>query len=83
MALIAPMFTIGDRIQLTQAARTRLELHREAQKEGYLLRRAQPPADWRASVTGFGRVRGTIVVLRDGLRSKQTWDQRLWERVEE
>ncbi len=78
----ARAFHLGDRVKLTAAARTRLELHREAQKEGYLLRRAQPPADWKATVLGFGRTQGTIVVLRDGLRSRQTWAANLWERVE-
>ena len=74
-----PVFTIGDRIKLTAAARTRLELHREAQKEGYLLRRAQPPGEWRATVTGFGRTQGTIVIQRDGLKSRETFPANLFQ----
>ena len=77
----ARAFHIGDRIKLTPAARTRLELQREAQKEGYLLRRAQPPGTWRAVVLGFGRTQGTIVIQRDGLKSRETFPASLWERV--
>ncbi len=75
-----PVFTIGDRVRLNAAACQRLRLQREARIPTG--QQPQAPELWRATVTGFGRVRGTIVVQRDGLKSKETWAANLWERVE-